>query len=273
MDDARFARRPLSLDCLSLTSCSYAELIQAAAAAGFDWVSLWLNPRAAYPRQVVSPADRDGCVRLLSNCGVGVRQVEAFDLVSPEEIAAWRPLFELGAAIGAKTVLFYNSSVAERATAVEFLQAACEIAGACGLSVNLEPVSFGRTRTLGEGQQLIEDAGVDAGLVFDLLHHVRAGGTAEDLRAIDHRRIRYVQVNDGLSTCTVADLRHEAMAERLYPGRGEFPIAAFLAQVPDEAVIAIEAPSMARATAGIAPARQAQELMDAFVAATANLPR
>jgi sugar phosphate isomerase/epimerase len=232
----------LSLDCLTLTDCSYEEVIDAAALAGFDLISLWLNPLAAFPRQVVQPHQTAQCAARLRERGIAVHQIEAFDLASREAIEAARPCFAAGAQLGAQSVLFYHGTNPDRRGTVDVLAHAVRVAAEYGLGVNLEPVSFARTQTLAEARQLIEDAGVDAGIVFDVLHHVRAGGGEAEIAALPPGLIRYVQINDGPRSLAPEDRQNEAMNERAYPGEGAFPLPDLLRLLPKDVPWGVEAP-------------------------------
>lgn len=261
----------LSLDCLTLTDTKPEELIRSAAAAGFNLVSLWLNPLAAFQKQVVSPATVDVLVELLAETEIRVHQIEAFDLASREQVESFRPQLEMAARLGAKTVLVYNGVNPDRHQVVKLLRLACNLAGEYGLGVNVEPVSMGKTRTLLEAQELIRDCGADAGIVLDLLHHVRTGGNAARIRASVPEFIRYVQINDGLLDLPPDQWIMEAMAERYYPGEGEFPLQELLREVSQNIPWGIETPSRRRHEIGQRPDQQARHAMAALSAVLQNL--
>jgi sugar phosphate isomerase/epimerase len=254
----------LSLDCLTLTDTSPAELIRCAAAAGFDLVSLWLNPPVPFPNQLMTPAMARECMELMAGTSVRAHCMEAFDLVSVAAMRACRPSLELGAQFGCKAVLAYHGANPDRTEAAETLAALVELAGEYGLGVNLEPVAFARTRTLAEAEHLILDAVVDAGIIFDTLYLVRNGGSVDDLKSLPPGRIRYVQINDGIAHMPPEDMLAEASGERLYPGEGVFPLAEMLREAPRDVPWGVEAPSLRRARAGITPQNQAREAMAAM---------
>ena len=133
-----------------------------------------------------------------------------------------------------------------------------------GLKVNLEPVAMGQTRTLAQAAELIRQAGVDAGILFDTYHFARVGGQLADITAIRPGLIRYIQVCDGLLAVPEADWTAESLQERLYPGYGEFPLLEMLRCLPGDIPWAIETPSLRRASAGISPEAQAREAHQAL---------
>jgi sugar phosphate isomerase/epimerase len=254
----------LSLDCLTLTDTSPSDLIRSASTAGFDLVSISVNPPAAYPRQIVTRAVEVECAALFAGTGVDVHSLEVFDLVSEERIRACRPALELGARLGGKVAVAIHAANPDRAHVVDLLAALVELAGEYGLGVNLEPIAMGLTRTLAEARDLIRDAGVDAGILFDTYHLMRTGGSVDHLRAIEPGLIRYVQINDGPLYVSPENMYAEAVGERLYPGEGVFPLTELLRAAPVDIPWAIETPSLRRAQRGVSPQMQAKEAMAAM---------
>lgn len=249
----------LSLDSLTLTDTLPKDLIRSAHKAGFDLVSLWTQPPPIYPNQLLTLQMERDCAALLADTGMSVHSLEAFDLTSPQAMLQARPAIELGARLGAKAVLALHYANPDRAQAVEALGVLAEEAWRCGLGVNVEPVAMGKTRTLAEARDLIRDADVDAGILFDAYHFVRMGGTVEDIAGIDRALIRYVQINDGPRNLSEAEWTAESVCERLYPGDGEFPLAELLRALPHDVPWGIESPSLRRAGLGVSPEAQALE--------------
>jgi len=252
---------PLSLDCLTLTATPPAEQVRAAAAAGFDRVSLWVQPPAAFEAALVTSANAGAVAGALADTGVVAHTIEVFDLASEAALEGYRPALELGARLGGKAVLAINYQNPDKAHVASLLARLAELAGQVGLGVNLEPVAMAHTATPAQARDLIRAAGVDAGIVLDTWHFVRAGGVAADLLALDPGLIRYVQVNDGPLASDRAGWPLEAMSERALPGQGEFPLDAIVACLPRDIPWAVESPSLARAarmtTAGQAVAAMA----------------
>ncbi|MBV1690517.1 sugar phosphate isomerase/epimerase [Novosphingobium sp. G106] len=262
----------LSLDSLTLTATRPSDLIRAAGAAGFDLVSLWVQPPPIYPEALVTSAEARECAALLADGVVKVQALEVFDLTTLADLDLYRPALELGARLGGTTALVYNLTNPDRGEVVEVLAAFAVLASEYGLATNLEPVVMGRTATLGQAASLVEASGADVGLLYDLWHFVRAGGTAADLTGIAPGLIRYVQVNDGLAAIPAEQLIPESIGERLYPGEGEFPLVELLKAAPRDVPWAIETPSLRRANVGVTGEAQAIEtlaLLRELVAQTA----
>jgi len=251
----------LSLDCLTLTDTAPIDLIAAAGAAGFDLVSLWMNPASAYPRQVLPAEDFADCRQALADHGVSVHIIEAFDLSSERDIESYRPGLEMGARLGATIALAYHSANHDRVQVAELLALMVETSREYGLGVVLEPVNVGQTRTISEGLDLIRASGSDAGLLFDTYHLIRSGGSPRDLDTVEPGLIRYVQINDGPMHIAEDKILAEVMGERLYPGLGEFPLEDMLSRIPSDIPWGIEAPSIRRANQGMSPHEQAKEAL------------
>jgi sugar phosphate isomerase/epimerase len=255
---------PLSLDCLTLTATSPTDIIRSAAAAGFDLVSLWAQPPAAYDAALMTPAHEAECRRLMADTGVGVFSLEVFNLVSLEANQSYRPALELGARLGARAALAFHFHGADTDSAGEVLADLAAIAAEYGLALNLEPVAMGQTRTLADARDLIRASGADVGILFDTWHLVRSGCGVDHIREIEPGLIRYVQINDGAASIPEEAMIPESLEERLYPGDGEFPLAELLRAAPRDVPWGIETPSLRRARAGVGAHEQAREAMAAL---------
>lgn len=254
----------LSLDCMTITNCTPVELIRSARAAGFDCVTLWALPPPRFPLQLVTAEMERACAAALADTGIIVQGLEAFDISSVEAVKSYRPAVELGARLGAKSVAAIHARNPDRTEAAATLAALVELADEYGLGVNLEPIAMCQTATLAQARDLIRAAGVDAGIVLDVYHLVRAGGTAQDIRAIEPGLIRHVQINDGAASPSRETILLEATVERPYPGEGTFPLVELLSAMPRNIPWGIESPSRRRAESGMIPAAQAKEAMAAM---------
>jgi sugar phosphate isomerase/epimerase len=251
----------LSLDCLTLTATPPPEVVLSAAAAGYDLVSLWAQPPAAYDVLLMTAAHEAECRRIMADTGVRLYSLEVCNLVSRKANESYRPALELGARLGAKVVVVFHFHGAEAAAAPDVLAHLAEIAAEYGLAVNLEPVAMGQTRTLAQARDMIRASGADVGILFDTWHLIRSGCGVEQIREIDPGLIRYVQVNDGLARIPEEAMIPESLEERLYPGEGAFPLVELLKAVPRDVPWAIETPSLRRARAGVTAEAQARETL------------
>jgi sugar phosphate isomerase/epimerase len=254
----------LCLDSLTVTDTEPAQLIRSAKSAGFDLVSLWVQPPPIFPLSLVTQGNAKACAAALAETGIRVGPLEVFVLSSAEAVKSYRPALELGARLGAKTASAINVHNSDPVHVSELLAQLAELAGEYGLGVTLEPLAMFETSTLAQARAIIRAARVDAGIVLDAFHLVRKGGTAADVRAMEPGLIRHVQLCDGVASASTEEMHYEASYERLYPGDGVFPLVELLSEAPTDVSWGIEAPSRRRAESGMSAEMQAQEAMAAM---------
>ncbi|MGE3690301.1 MAG: sugar phosphate isomerase/epimerase family protein [Novosphingobium sp.] len=264
----------LSLDCLTLTDTAPQDMIRAAAAAGFDCVSLWFQQPPIYPLAPVTRENVAECKRLLRDTGIAFHMLEAFELTSETAVDACRPLFELGAELGGKIALCYHNESISTDEAIDALARFSEVAAEFDLGTVVEAIAMGRTATLAQARDLIHASGADAKILFDTWHLMRTGGGAAEVAAIEPALIGYVQINDGSLSNPPADAMAALMevgGERLYIGTGEFPLAELLRHVPRDIPWGVETPSLSRVAAGRSAEDQGRECMAAMRALLASM--
>lgn len=256
---------PFSLDCLTLPDVTPVDLFAVAADAGYGSVSLWVQPPALYPPMLAMPAMAPALKQAIASSGVSLGNLEVFNLNSDAPIADFERVIAFGAELGARSATAINFG-GPRADMAERLAAFHALCSQYGLAALLEPISMGATRTVQEGAALAEEAGVDVRIVVDCLHVMRTGTTPESLAQIPAERIGYIQLCDGPAVIADAEIGPESVANRLYPGEGEFPLVAYLKALPTGVPIGVETPNQARLDQGMSPLDRART---AFAAAQA----
>lgn len=226
-----------------------AELAAAAAAAGFEriGITLWL------PDGVLLPACVDGGTLRHTASAIAASGVTCLDagvvvLAPGLDMERLRRFVDAAAALGADRLVAMNRDPsAPRAAAT--LAAVCEVAGVAGLSVGVEFMPYTATRTVAEARRLVEEAGApNGGVVLDVLHLYRSGGSASDLAGPSPVPVLLLQLCDGLRDAPPPErLRDEALADRRYPGQGELAVADVLGAVPAAVPVTLEAPVAADA--------------------------
>ena len=240
----------------------------AAAAAGFDSVTIWPNIwRHARRRDSLTLADMRA---ILDDSGLTLTDVDGcFDWVpvssEPERIGG--PLrrrvdreehFEVCVALGGTTVVAVHLTDAglDLGRDVEGFAALCDDAASRGLRVALEFFPFSNVPDLRTAWRIVSEAGrPNGGLVVDLGHHVRSGRDDELLARIPSDRIYTVQLADGPADAP-ADLAHEAMYHRMMPGTGEFGVTAFVSMLDAMGVRAPCGPELYARSFDERPARE-----------------
>jgi sugar phosphate isomerase/epimerase len=268
----------LSLANLSVADAGPIELIDAAAAAAFDSVNMWLVPPPAMaqfrvkPRAPVAVLGNAPLIReiKLRVAGTGVRVAWAScGWIGPNFAAAEIPrVLDTMAEIGAQRIAVVGWD-ADRERLVANLAAVCTAAARYTIAVTLEFMPYSAVRTVGDAAEVVRAvAAPNLDVMIDALHLTRSGGVAADLAAIDPERIVSVQLCDAPLAAPPADrLRDESVNRRLYPGDGELPLGDLMDAIPRNAVVEVEVPSAADAERSIeARARLCADRTRAFLA-------
>jgi sugar phosphate isomerase/epimerase len=236
----------ISLAHLTVMPCSPLELLDAAAAGGFDAVGLRIVP--PMPTDVIVPVVGDAAMiraiqERLEATGLRIHDIEAVWLTPGINVAAMEPVLETGARLGAGHLLVVGNDPDAARTRDNFARL-CELARRHGLSIALEPMSYVALNTVGAALDLLRNAAQpNAGLLVDALHLWRSGGSPDDLRGIPPELLPYMHLCDAsLATPPQEGLRPEGRGGRFYPGEGELPLADFLAAFPPGLPVAVEAP-------------------------------
>lgn len=264
-------RRAVGLAYLSVAGCDPVAHVEAAGAAGFAHVGLRLAaPRGlALAHPIAGDAARlraigDACRR----CGVAVLDVDALTLAGDTDVAAFAPLLDAAAALGARFVQVVVED-ADGARVRDNFGVLCDAAAARGLVVAVEFMAWRAVRTLGEAVALAVAGGrANAAVCVDALHLARSGGAPHDVAAMPRARLGYVQLCDAPAALPVGrTLVDEARGGRLHPGAGALPLRALVASLPAEVPISVEVARSADAgRSAEARARAAAAALDRFFA-------
>ena len=252
-------RRPLGLHQLSAMDLTPVELIETAAAIGYDQVSLFTSnptvPIAGKADKFVFPqvteSNRADVLATLAAHGLSVVNAEFF-LITPDiPLETYRTGLALGRELGARHAMTHLFD-AERARAVDRLGQCCDMAASEGLSVAIEfcPMTPG-CKSIAEARWFVEQvARPNLGFGICPMHLVRSGGTAADVAA---QPVLYGQINDGKGL-HISSAYFDEVHDRELPGAGSFPLREILSALPPGAPIEVKLPRDSRIKAG-EPAR------------------
>lgn len=236
-------RRTVALGHLTFLHRTPAELIELAAASGFDAVSLRLSPASDdddVADRYAAPEQLREARAAIDRTGVGVLDVEVISFAPDTEPATFAPVLEAAQGLGAR-YLIVTSRDPDPARFTGRLATFSELAAERGLRAMLEFIPYTSVHSLPEAATIVQ--ATRAGLLIDALHLARAGGAPEQLAQIDPDRFGYVQVCDGPRDAPPAGLLSESRHDRKIPGTGELPLADLLEALPQSAEISVEAPS------------------------------
>jgi sugar phosphate isomerase/epimerase len=233
------------------------ELIEAAAAAGYDRVSLFTNnptvPLDGKADMFVFPQVRQETKRevqdRLDATGLEVVNAEFFLMKPDIELESYDPGLALGRELGAQHAITHVFET-EPSRAVDILGSFCDLAAKHELTVALEFCQMTPgCKSIEQASWFVEQVG-KSNLGFGIcpMHLVRSGGTAEDVN-LHQGRIRYGQINDGRGLHTSAAY-FEEVHDRELPGDGDFPLSDILGALPPYAPIEVKIPRDSRIKAG-----------------------
>jgi sugar phosphate isomerase/epimerase len=249
------------------------EHIEAASAAGFVAAGL----RIQSPTHVSGAQNAVGNAALvrdirsaLAATGVQAMDAEVATLSAGIEPQAYRPMVETAAELGFQFIqVVCEDFDLDRAT--DRLAAFADLAATFRLRLALEFMRFRSVATLDAAVAMIERTKrPNVCLLLDALHLARSGGNPAAIRDVPAPLVAIAQLCDGAAQAPALDeLAKEARTDRLYPGKGALPLAAFLDALPSDIPLSIEVPhrSHARLSArerALRSASAAQRFLDCY---------
>jgi sugar phosphate isomerase/epimerase len=267
--DSNATRRwELSLASRTLPEAAPAEMVSAAASAGFDAAGLWVVPGQWDASTTRNVRER------LADTGLRVLDVEVMILGPDVPDADLERIVEVGVELNARYGLAIGTDPDLARTADRFGRL-CERAAAGGLRLGLEFMRFTEVRTLADAVGVVRAAGHPAGgVLIDMLHLIRSGGRPEDLVGIDPDLLAYAQLCDAPAAApgeALGQLVDEALVGRTLPGDGGLPVAEILARLPEGRPLSCEIMSSALQERHPDPAVRAKVVADAIRAFLARV--
>lgn len=237
---------PMVLAQLTLAHVSAPRLVEIAAHAGYDAVTLNVGvgaPGAAMPA-TNAPMLRE-VVSRLADTRLRVHDVAAGRLHQDTEIERFAPIFEAGALLRARYAVVV-CEIADESRAVDRFGRLADRAAQHGIALALEFMAYSAVRSLADAIRLLRGvARPNAVLMLDALHLFRSGGTIGDVAAVPVEWIPYLQICDAPrvpASTSNEGLRREALTDRLFPGQGGLPLQPLLSALPSTIPLSIEAP-------------------------------
>lgn len=233
------------------------QMVANAAAAGYDALGLRLWPATPtepqHDTRGLTPLVRETGARLRDS-GLQLLDIEILRLQPQTDVAAYAPVLEAGAFLGARHALVAPQD-ADAARLAGRLAALAEMAAGFGLRIDLEPTPWYEVPTLAACEALIQASGRDdIGVVVDAIHLDRAGQDETHIAALPARRFRYWQLCDAPAErpTDLQELLRQARADRLPPGHGGLPLRRYAQALPAGLPVSLEVPLAG--AAGAAPA-------------------
>jgi sugar phosphate isomerase/epimerase len=267
---------PFSLAHLTMLGVPPPQLVETAARAGYQFVSLRPIPVGA-PNEPLYPLGTDRALlartkAAMAATGVGLLDIEVARIIKEVTPRSYLPALEAAAELGGRHVLS-SAWCDDRPYILAFFSELCDLAQPFGLTVDLEFVTWSGVRTLDEAVEVVREARrPNAGIVVDTLHFDRCHAELEKLSSLPREWFHFAQISD--APASYSDEREELIrigrAERLYLGEGGIDVASILGRLPP-VPLSIEIPNTAKLSSLGAEqyARLCIETARSFLAASA----
>ncbi|QIQ87591.1 TIM barrel protein [Erythrobacter sp.] len=236
-------RRRISLAAGIMPEATPAQLVEAAAGAGFDMGGMWAE------QDSWTPATTRAVRRQAREAGVELLDLEVAWIKSGDPDPWLTELVDIAAELGAANLLCVSSDPDPASTTAKF-QTLVDRAKGTGVRVNLEFGLFTEVKTVHDARAILESVEGEAkALLVDTLHWSRSGGTAEDLAALPREWLSYCQPCD--APAEPPDLSDgdavidDAVNRRMPLGQGGLAVGAMLDALPDTLPCAVEERSAA----------------------------
>ena len=236
---------PLSIAHLSALDTPPLDYIEFAARAGFASIGLRTNPAAlggiAY--SLAAAAEQAELRRRIEATGVSVMYIELIGLAETTRAADYRPMLEVGAAIGASR-LGVGGDSANLAVVAERMAEICDLAREYSIAVDIEFMPFRPVKTFADALQVVRMADrPNAHIMVDALHVFRSNSSLDDIRRADRKFLGTFQICDAPRDPPPADqLATEARTRRLLPGHGGLPLWELIDALPADIPVGVELP-------------------------------
>jgi sugar phosphate isomerase/epimerase len=234
------SRREFSLAYLTVAGMSPGEMIELAAATGYDHVGLRLAKVTA--DEQLPPLLTDATLvrrtrEHAEQAGVGILDVELARVGPNDDPRDFAGMIECAGQLGARFALAQIPDH-DRKRAIDNFAALCDLAAPYDVVVGLEFIPWGPTDDLAAAVEIVTGAGrSNGGIVIDSLHFCRSTSTVDQIRVLPPSLFPYVQLCDAPRYTPFTDdgLIHTAREARYLPGEAGLelrPLVQALPRVP-----------------------------------------
>jgi sugar phosphate isomerase/epimerase len=236
-----------SLAQLTVLALPPIRMIDAAARAGYDYVSLRLT--RVTPTETLYPLITDRALMKetkarLAATGLSVWDVELARLAPENDPESYVPLLEAAAELSARHVITQLPDP-DRRRAVDRFATICDLARPLGLGCDLEFMVWQATPDLTEAARVLKAVDKpNAGLLVDTMHFDRSNSSIEELKRLPREWFRFAHVCDAPreKPTNLEGLLYQARCERMFPGDGGIDIRGILACMPPDIPYSLEIP-------------------------------
>lgn len=268
----------IGIEGISAFGMPLVQFIELAAELGSPNVSISLQQMEydpyGYPRYSLAEdanLRREVKAALTAN-GVGLLGENMFVIPEGDATDMWKAGLDIFAELGA-TKVNSCSFAPDFERNVDQYGVLAELTASYGIKTLIEFVPIFGVPSMPAAIEVVRRVGhPNIGLIFDTMHAGRTGFAPESIREVPEGLIQYIQLCDvprGEAHYAFMDEGYmdEAMHQRLAPGDGDMPLAAYLRELPRDVVIGLEIPRRDKAQAGVS----LRDALGECVAATREL--
>ena len=221
-------------------------LLRTAVDLQMDYVSLRLMPGMEgdpTPDLSKAPSVRREVKAMLADIRPTLLDVEVIRVTTEFTTDSIRRLLDIAHELGARRVVVSGNDPI-RSRLEQNLALSANLAADRNISLAIEHASYMSLRTISDVLDLIQELALnDATVLTDPLQLARVEGTAADIVAVDRKYFAYADFCDApLAHPGLDAVMNEARANRLDPGEGGLPLAAFVAALPPGTPLRLEVP-------------------------------
>lgn len=185
-------------------------------------------------------------LRRLRSSDIVVEEVENIVLSARTKVEDYRPMFEVGALLGAKRVIIGSVADDER-QGTDLFAGLCRVGAEFDLDIAIEfYLKWHGCASLSQGLRIVSNAGEPNGkLLIDALHLSRSGGAPAELANAPREALASLQLCDAPAEkpASLDAISHESRFARLIPGEGGLPLADVVRAFPKDLPISVEIPN------------------------------
>ncbi|NIF24981.1 sugar phosphate isomerase/epimerase [Pantoea sp. Tr-811] len=268
--------RCFSLAALTVLELSPADMVEAAARAGYSHVGLRLVPATEQEQHFPLVADaslRRQTQARLRDTGIQVLDLEILRLKPHTCVADFEPILAVGAELGGTELLVAGNDPDEARLTERFAEL-CDLAAGFGIHPHLEFMPWTDVRDLRQAMRVVSNADrANACVLVDAFHFNRSGSLLSDLAQWPAQRMRYAQLCDvaGPVPDDMDEILRQARNERRFPGEGDADLLGLLRTLPPTVPLSLEIPTRQLLEQGISGEQRARLALEKAKSVLARL--
>lgn len=220
------------------------ELVKLARQSGFDFVGMRFHPVSVGDLHYLpNSTERKELAHIMAGEGIALYDVETIVITECLQLETLKPALDVAAELGARRV---NVCADCFEGLIDRFAQICALASERGLGVDIECMAWRGVSSPKSCLDIIQQSEVkNACYLMDTLHHIRCGGTIDEIVNMPLGSIVSAQICDAplVPPRDPAGYLNEARRGRRLPGDGALPLTDLISALPNETVVSVEIPS------------------------------